>query len=67
MAHFAGWRGAGRQPDAHLATYPNLGHAFLPGEGGPSPDDYRLLNYIPAAVIDDIGNWVRHHYRRASA
>ena len=38
--------------------YPKLNHLFMPGEGTPSPADYKKTNHVEKQVIDDIADWV---------
>ncbi len=62
LADFAGWQqGLAGRAGVQFQSYPALGHPFVPGEDGPSPDDYRLAKHVPDAVVEEIGNWVRAH------
>jgi fermentation-respiration switch protein FrsA (DUF1100 family) len=48
-------------PRANLTVkrYPKLNHLFLPGEGPPSPADYRVPGHVDPQVIADIADWIR--------
>ncbi len=59
---FARWREAfPADPRVQLREYPNLGHAFMPGNEPPGPRDYLVEGHVEPVVIDDIATWIGAH------
>ena len=40
-------------------SYPGLNHLFMPAGAPPGPDDYQKAGHVDAAVIADIGEWLK--------
>ena len=40
-------------------SYPGLNHLFMPAGTPPGPDDYQKAGHVDAAVIADIGEWLK--------
>ncbi len=60
---FAGWRNALKNEDrATFKFMPNLNHAFMPGTGKSTPNEYAIAGHVDVAVVDFIAEWV--HDRR---
>ena len=38
--------------------YPELNHYFLPGQGEPNAEEYRIPGHIPDEVLYDIARWI---------
>ena len=49
----------GERKGLTVLRYEKLNHLFLPGEGPPSPADYRVAGHVEPKVIADIAKWVR--------
>lgn len=59
MTDFQNWKNAlGDKDSATFKTYPKLNHLFMPGDGVPSPADYKKNNHVPADVVEDIAFWI---------
>jgi dienelactone hydrolase len=63
MVDFKGWQKYLKcNKKTVFKSYPKLNHLFMEGVGKIStPDEYEKESHIPAYVIKDIANWVRHH------
>lgn len=48
------------KPQVSFASYPDLNHLFLTGEGKSTPQEYATQGTIPQAVIDDIIHFINH-------
>lgn len=48
------------KPQVSFASYPDLNHLFLTGEGKSTPQEYAIQGTIPQAVIDDIIHFINH-------
>lgn len=56
---YARWHDAFSRSDrVGLATYENLNHLLMAGEGAPSPAEYSRAGRVDARVIDDIARWI---------
>lgn len=49
----------GARSDLTVKRYEKLNHLFLPGEGPPSPADYRRPGQVDPQVSADIAEWIR--------
>ena len=57
---FARWQAAfAHDPRVKLIEYPGLSHLFMPAGNPPSPADYRQPGHVDAAVVRDIGTWIK--------
>lgn len=53
------WKNAfAHDPRVRLIEYPLLGHAFMPGNDPPGPQDYQQSAHVDAQVIADIQAWI---------
>lgn len=60
MTDFQNWKNAlGARKNVTFKSYPKLNHLFMPGEGVPSPADYKLTNHVSEQVISDIADWIK--------
>ncbi len=60
MTDFQNWKNALKdEKNVTFQTYPKLNHLFMPGEGVPSPADYKKTNHVSEQVISDITAWVK--------
>ena len=60
MKDFDGWHAAlADRPNVTFKTYPELNHAFTPGQGVSSPAEYQIPSHVPNDVLDDIANWIK--------
>ncbi len=48
----------GPRRNVTVRQYEKLNHLFLPGEGPPSPADYRKAGHVDPQVIADIAEWI---------
>lgn len=56
---FPAWRAALEgKVGTSLKLYPHLNHAFMPGEGPPSPADYLAPGHVRSDVVSDIVRWI---------
>jgi alpha-beta hydrolase superfamily lysophospholipase len=56
---FRRWQDAlGDREDATFALYPQLNHFLMPGEGPPSPDEYRAENHVAVDVVVQLAAFV---------
>lgn len=57
---FVRWQAAfAHDPRVKLIEYPGLNHLFMPAGNPPSPADYRKPGHVDAAVVRDIGTWIK--------
>lgn len=56
---FPAWRSALEgKTGTSLELYPHLNHAFMAGEGPPSPADYLAPGHVSPEVVSDIASWI---------
>ncbi len=60
MTDFQNWKNALKdRKNVSFKSYTKLNHLFMPGEGTPSPDDYKQTNHVSEQVVVDIADWVK--------
>lgn len=58
-SEFEAWKRILRNhPSAAFRLYPSLNHAFMSGEGVPTPADYGRPGHVDREVIADIAEWI---------
>jgi pimeloyl-ACP methyl ester carboxylesterase len=59
MKDFNLWKsGLAARKNTAFHSYPKLNHLFMPGEGNPTPAEYRVPNNVAADVVNDIAAWL---------
>ena len=60
MEDFALWKEllGPDNPQVTYRSYPELNHYFLPGQGDPNAEEYRIPGHIPDEVLYDIARWI---------